>query len=327
MQLAGRFATTDVAFGDTTIPAGESIFVMLGAANRDPDRYPNPDRIDFTREKVQPLAFGGGVHLCLGAPLAKLELEIVFRKLAERFETIELGGELPPHRDRLTLRAPTAVPLKFRTAATASDRASLAARPAGDDTQWRIDYRRHLDDQAGEVDQSERAERIALLRRVPFFTPCTAADLETLAATAYPISFDPGERLCVEGAEAPDCYVIAAGEADILIAGVRVASVGADDVVGERGLLLDAPRAATVTATSHMITYSISRELLQRVLDASPKVANAMREEVARRYAATPAAASPVIPRRGTTPQSTPPIATTICSSSARDVAKLRRTC
>ena len=284
VQLAGRFATSDVAFGETVIPAGESIFVMLGAANRDPARYPDPDRIDFAREKVQPLAFGGGVHLCLGAPLARLELEIVFRKLAERFETIELGDELPPHRDRLTLRAPTAVPLKFRTAATAPETASLAARPAGDDTQWRIDYRRHLDEHAGQVDDTERNERIALLRRVPFFKPCTPADLETLAATAYPISFDSGEHLCIEGAEAPDCYVIAAGEADILIRGERVATVGADDVVGERGLLLEAPRAATVTATSHMITYSISRELLQRVLDASPGVADAMRAEIERRY-------------------------------------------
>ncbi len=285
VQLAGRFATTDVAFSGTTIPAGDSIFVMLGAANRDPDRYPEPDRIDFTREKAQPLAFGGGVHLCLGAPLARLELEIVFRKLAERFESIELGGELPPHRDRLTLRAPTAVPLKFRTRAAAADGAGLAARPAGDDTQWRIDYRRHLDEQTGDLDDAERAERIALLRRVPFFAPCTPGDLETLAATAYPISFDAGEHLCVEGTEAPDCYVIAAGGADIVIAGARVATVGADDVVGERGLLLDAPRAATVTATSHMITYAISRELLQRVLDASPDVAAAMRAEVERRYA------------------------------------------
>ena len=148
VQLAGRFATTDVAFGDVTIPAGDPIFVMLGAANRDPDRYPDPDRIDFTRTKIQPLAFGGGVHLCLGAPLARLEIEIVFRKLSERFATLELGDELPPHRDRLTLRSPTAVPLKLRPRPTPRV-APLAARPAGDDTQWRIDYRRHVDEQVG----------------------------------------------------------------------------------------------------------------------------------------------------------------------------------
>jgi len=282
VQLASRFASTDVAFGDVTIPAGDGIFIILGAANRDPERYPDPDRIDFTRTQVAPLAFGGGVHLCLGAPLARLEIEIVFRKLSERFEVIELGDELPPHRDRLTLRAPTAVPLKLRTRVV--DESPLAARPAGDDTQWRIDYRRRLDDRPEILAGDARAARIALLRRVPFFAPCSDADLATLAATAYPISFDPGEHLCVEGAEAPDCYVIAAGDADIVMGGERVATVGADDVVGERGVILGATRAATVTATSHMITYAISREQLRRVLDAAPECLAAMQEHVRRRY-------------------------------------------
>ena len=202
VQLTSRFATTDVAFGDVTIPAGEGVFVVLGAANRDPDRYPDPDRVDFTREKVQPLAFGGGVHLCLGAPLARLEIEIVFRKLAERFEAIELEGELPPHRDRLSLRAPTAVPLKLRRPLRPKRRSRRG--PAGDDTQWRVDYRQHLDKEAARLDDRERKARIALIKRVPFFGPCSDADLATLAATAYPISFDPGEQLCVEGSEAPD---------------------------------------------------------------------------------------------------------------------------
>ena len=281
VQLAGRYATTDVVFGDVTIPAGDSIFVMLGAANRDPARYPDPDRIDFTRTKTQPLAFGGGVHLCLGAPLARFEIEIVFRKLSERFESIELGGELPPHRDRLTLRAPTAVPLKLRTRTTGP---GLAARPAGDDAEWRVRYREQLDTGDDTITDDERAARIALLGRVPFFRSCSPADLATLAATAYPIAFDIGDTLCAEGADAPDCYVIAAGEAGVTIAGAPVATVGADDVVGERGLLLGAPRAATVTATSHIITYAISRERLQSVLDGSPDTAAAMRAEIERRY-------------------------------------------
>ena len=282
VQLTSRFATTDVAFGDVTIPAGDPIFILLGAANRDPDRYPDPDRIDFTRTKVQPLAFGGGVHLCLGAPLARLEIEIVFRKLSERFETLELGSELPPHRDRLTLRSPTAVPLKLRAAATGEK--ALGARPAGDDAQWRIDYRRHVDEQSAGLDPADRDARIALLQRVPFFRHCSATDLSTLAATAYPLSFDPGEDLCVEGTDAPDCYVVAAGEADVFIRGERVAVVQADDVVGERGLILGTRRAATVTAVSHMITYAISREILADVLDASPGVIVAMQEDVRRRY-------------------------------------------
>ncbi len=125
---------------------------------------------------------------------------------------------------------------------------------------------------------------MALLQRVPFFRHCSPADLSTLAATAYPLSFDPGEDLCEEGADAPDCYVIAAGEADVFIRGERVAVVQSDDVVGERGLILGTRRAATVTAVSHMITYAISREILQQVLDASPAVIAAMQDDVRRRY-------------------------------------------
>ena len=121
VQLASRYATTDIAFGDVTIPAGEGVFILLGAANRDP-RYPDPDRIDFTRERIQPLSFGGGVHLCLGAPLARLETEVVFRKLSERYAAIELDGELPPHRDRLTLRAP------WRCRSGCADRAPVRPR-------------------------------------------------------------------------------------------------------------------------------------------------------------------------------------------------------
>lgn len=283
IQLANRFATVDLKFGDVTVPAGRGVFIMLGAANRDPARYDNPDQIDFTRTQIQPLTFGGGAHFCLGAPLARMETEVVFRKLAQRFSTFEIDGEVSPHRDRLTLRAPSSVRLKMP--AMPSSHAPLTARPAGDDAQWRAAYRLQLDEQPPELDDVERRARIAVLQRVPFFRPCTNDELATLAATAYTISFDPGEQLCVEGAEAPDCYVIATGEANVLMGGTVRGVVGADDVVGERGLVLGAPRAASVTATSHMITYAISRELLQGIFDASPTLADTMRAEILLRYA------------------------------------------
>ncbi len=283
IQLANRFATVDLKFGGVTVPAGRGVFIMLGAANRDPARYDNPDQIDFTRTQIQPLTFGGGAHFCLGAPLARMETEVVFRKLAQRFSTFEIDGEVSPHRDRLTLRAPSSVRLKMP--AMPSSHAPLTARPAGDDAQWRAAYRLQLDEQPPELDDVERRARIAVLQRVPFFRPCTNDELATLAATAYTISFDPGEQLCVEGAEAPDCYVIATGEANVLMGGTVRGVVGADDVVGERGLVLGAPRAASVTATSHMITYAISRELLQGIFDASPTLADTMRAEVLLRYA------------------------------------------
>jgi cytochrome P450 len=282
VQLAARYATADVVFGDVTIPAGDGVLVLLGAGNRDPERFADPDKIDFTRPKLQPLSFGGGVHFCLGAPLARMEVEVVFRKLAQRFATFELSDELPAHRDRLTLRAPSTVPLKLPSRPGLG--AGMAARPAGDDADWRAEYRRQIEADAAPADPTERLARLALLRRVPLFAPCSAADLARLADTAYPLAFDPGDTLCVEGADAPDCYVIATGEAEVEMSGRRVATVGADDVVGERGLLLDLPRAATVRATSHMVTYAISRDRLREVLDASPELADAMVASVTARY-------------------------------------------
>jgi CRP-like cAMP-binding protein len=100
------------------------------------------------------------------------------------------------------------------------------------------------------------------------------------------IGFESGDRLCIEGADAPECYVIAEGEADCTIDGRLVATVGIDDVVGELGPLLGRPRAATVTATTHMVTYAISREALERLAASSPSAASAMRAEIDSKYVA-----------------------------------------
>ena len=285
VQLLGRFTTEDVPIGDVTIPAGEAVFPLIGAANRDPARYPDPDRLDVTRPDIRPLAFGGGVHHCLGAALALLEIEIVFRRLIDRFDDIALAGCRPPHRDRLTLRGPDSVPVRLgRRPEPEAVEVRLPARPADDDAAWRAAYRRRLEDAGAAPSREELALRVALLERVPLFAACAAAELALLAATAYPIAFDPGEILCREGADAPDCYVIAEGEATITIAGKDVATVGADDAVGERGPIEDLPRAATVTAATHMLTYAISRERLRRLMEANPTAAKHMRDLLSERY-------------------------------------------
>lgn len=90
VQLVSRVATEDVAFGDTVIPAGSPTLVVIAAANRDPARYPEPDLLDFTRTDIRQLSFGGGVHLCLGAALADLEITVLFAEMARRFERLEL---------------------------------------------------------------------------------------------------------------------------------------------------------------------------------------------------------------------------------------------
>ena len=82
----------------------ENIVVLLGAANRDPDVFENPDRLDFERGEGNHLAFGRGIHHCLGAPLARLEGRIVLETLLERFPQINLLNERPRFRNSIVLR-------------------------------------------------------------------------------------------------------------------------------------------------------------------------------------------------------------------------------
>jgi len=87
------------------LPAGESVLMLLGAANRDPAQYADPDALDVGRQNVRPMSFGGGIHHCLGAQLARLEAELVFTALVERLPTLELPEkDKPAWRGTFTLR-------------------------------------------------------------------------------------------------------------------------------------------------------------------------------------------------------------------------------
>ncbi|MEU6803019.1 cytochrome P450 family protein [Streptomyces neyagawaensis] len=85
-----RRTVEPVTVGEVTIPAGEFVFIALGSANRDPARFPEPDRLDVTRTAQGHLAFGHGIHHCIGAPLARAEGEIAFRRLLAHFPSLEL---------------------------------------------------------------------------------------------------------------------------------------------------------------------------------------------------------------------------------------------
>lgn len=106
------------------------------------------------------------------------------------------------------------------------------------------------------LDPEQLAQRVAVLEGISLFAGCRASDLRLLAAPADPIAIDAGNVLCAEGGDALDCYVITEGEAQVTIGGTSVATVGADEVVGGRGPIMDRPRAATVTATTHMISFA-----------------------------------------------------------------------
>ncbi|MFE3068159.1 cytochrome P450 [Streptomyces sp. NPDC059247] len=91
-----RFTREPVVIGGREIPAGQYVLVGIGALDRDPDRFPDPDRFDIRRETKGHLAFGHGIHYCLGAPLARLEGRIALRTLLDRFPDLELDPEAAP---------------------------------------------------------------------------------------------------------------------------------------------------------------------------------------------------------------------------------------
>jgi cytochrome P450 len=316
VQLVNRVTEASVEVGGVTIPAGEVVFALLGAGNHDPARYPDPDRLDVTRTDIQPLSFGGGVHFCLGAALARAEIGITFRTLLKRFDHIELRGDEPRFQDRLTLRGLTELNVGCRAASSARPSAAAVAasvaveakalttatefeerglRPqaggADADLRWRAELRQRIESEPARKDSlpvhtGARLEAtVGLLRRNRLFERCSQPELEQLAATAYPMSFDPGDLLCGEGDESPECYLIEEGQAVVTIGRKGVRTVGVDDVIGERGVLLDTVRSATVTAMTHMITYAISRERLRALVDGSPAARAWMLEETHRRYA------------------------------------------
>ncbi|MCX5394092.1 cytochrome P450 [Streptomyces sp. NBC_00094] len=91
-----RFTREAVTIGGTEVPAGQSVLVGIGALDRDPARFPEPDRFDIRRDTRGHLAFGHGMHYCLGAPLARLEARIALRTLLDRFPRLALDPEGAP---------------------------------------------------------------------------------------------------------------------------------------------------------------------------------------------------------------------------------------
>ncbi|KUO06707.1 cytochrome P450 [Streptomyces sp. DSM 15324] len=113
LQTSNRAVLTDgVLVGGVPASAGSHVVLLLGAANRDPARYEQPDRFDPHRKDIQPLSFGGGAHHCLGAMLARLEAVTVFSRLLTRFPALRPApGQGPVRRDRLVLRGHQSLPV------------------------------------------------------------------------------------------------------------------------------------------------------------------------------------------------------------------------
>jgi cytochrome P450 len=103
VQLMGRIAADDMTIGDTTVPKGDVMMLLLAAAHHDPAAVDRPDEFDPDRENIRHLGFGKGPHFCLGAPLARLEAAVALSKVTARFPQARLAGE-PQYKPNLTLR-------------------------------------------------------------------------------------------------------------------------------------------------------------------------------------------------------------------------------
>jgi cytochrome P450 len=104
VQFVTRFALADIEIGGVTIPRGSGIRPMLAAGNRDPARFDSPDRFDPDRPDNEHLGFGGGIHYCVGAPLARIEGQVALAALARRLVNPRLVEDPPPYRSNAVLR-------------------------------------------------------------------------------------------------------------------------------------------------------------------------------------------------------------------------------
>ncbi len=122
-QQTGRIAREDVVIGGQEIKKGQAVIAVMASGNRDAERFPNPDTLDIARTDNRHLAFGWAAHFCFGAPLARLEGQIMLEAMLRRLPQMELETEDLTWRDNLGLRGLNSLPVKFATP-------ELAGQPA-----------------------------------------------------------------------------------------------------------------------------------------------------------------------------------------------------
>ncbi len=113
VQRTGRMTMADVEIGGRQIPKGSIVAAVIGAANRDPAHFPDPDRLDVARRENRHIAFGFGIHFCLGAPLARIEGQVAIGTLLRRWRALKLVSDTPEWRESSVLRGLKTLPVTF----------------------------------------------------------------------------------------------------------------------------------------------------------------------------------------------------------------------
>ena len=113
VHLTARSATEKVEVAGVTLERGQLAIVAIGGVNRDPSEFPDPDRLDIERAPNHHVAFSAGAHFCVGSGLARLEAQIAFPRLLQRFPRLELADADPEYRETITLRGLKALPVTF----------------------------------------------------------------------------------------------------------------------------------------------------------------------------------------------------------------------
>lgn len=135
VQFTTRVALTDIEIASHRIAHGQSVTLVLGAGNRDPRRYENPERLDITRRAADHLSFGHGIHYCLGASLAIAEIEIALTTLLRRIQDLRLVESEPTWLESINFRFLKKLPIRFRPApADPATRETADPPTRGDET-------------------------------------------------------------------------------------------------------------------------------------------------------------------------------------------------
>jgi cytochrome P450 len=113
VQVTGRVAREDVEVGSKVIRKGQPVGLLLGAANRDPDQFPDPDRLDIGRTPNRHDAFSFGIHFCVGAPLGRAEAAIAIGTVLRRLPNLKLHSTTPQWRPTMNNRGLQTLPVTF----------------------------------------------------------------------------------------------------------------------------------------------------------------------------------------------------------------------